>query len=140
MFVFSPQIFLQKLFVLIFGIGTDIIEVDRMKRELEKVPGLREKLFTPFEIEYCEQKKNKAQHYAARFCAKEALFKAFGTGWRNGFAFHHVEVVNNELGKPGFRFSDQVQEFIDKENLTNIHLSITHINSLANAFVIIEII
>lgn len=123
---------------MIFGIGTDIIEVERMKIELEKVQKLREKLFTPDEIEYCEQKKNKAQHYAARFCAKEALFKAFGTGWRNGFAFHEIEVVNDDQGKPYFNCSGNVLEFIKSENLSNIHLSITHIKELANAFVIIE--
>lgn len=130
--------FFTKILHLIFGIGTDIIEVARIKTELEKVKGLREKLFTPGEIEYCENKKNHAQHYAARFCAKEALFKAFGTGWRNGFAFHEIEVVNNELGKPEFRYSGKVLEFIETEKLTHIHLSVTHVKELANALVIIE--
>lgn len=78
---------------MIFGIGIDIIEVERVKNQISKSNGFREKIFTEREIEYCESKKNKAQHYAARFAAKEAFFKAIGTGWRNGMAFNAIIIL-----------------------------------------------
>ena len=57
---------------MIFGVGVDIIEVDRIEDKLSRTPGLKDKLYTPVEIGYCESKKFPAQHYAARFAAKEA--------------------------------------------------------------------
>lgn len=123
---------------LIFGIGTDIIEVERIEKQLENNSGLKEKLFTPGEIAYCETKKNKAQHYAARFAAKEAFLKAIGTGWRDGLQFNEVEVTNDQLGKPLIVLYGKTKDFVAEINITNIQVSLTHIKDMVNAIVIIE--
>ena len=123
---------------MIYGIGTDIIQTDRVKKSIETIPGFSEKIFTQLEIEYCLSKKNKYEHFAARFAAKEAFFKAIGTGWRGGLAFSEIEVNNDDLGKPSFKLYGKAKEFSDSNNFLSIHLSITHIKELAQAFVIIE--
>jgi len=123
---------------LVFGIGTDIIEVERIEKQLEKNSGLKEKLFTPHEIAYCENKKNKAQHYAARFAAKEAFLKAIGTGWRDGLQFNEIEVTNDKMGKPMIVLSGKTKDFVNQINITNIQVSLTHIKDVVNAIVIVE--
>src|ERR1700753_1590912 len=85
---------------MIAGLGIDIIEVERIAEKIKKENGFRELVFSANEIAYCEGKTHKYEHYAARFAAKEAFFKALGTGWLNGTAFNEVEIINNELGKP----------------------------------------
>ncbi len=124
---------------MIFGIGTDIIEVNRIAIKLEKEESLKETLFTSKEIAYCEKLKSKNQNYAARFAAKEAFFKALGTGWREGMAYKEIEIINNKLGKPEIFLHGKAKEYSDKLSLKNIHLSISHIKEIANALVIIEI-
>ena len=124
---------------MIYGIGTDIIQVERVKKSIETIPGFTEKIFTLHEINYCNSKKNKYEHFAARFAAKEAFFKAIGTGWRGGLAFSEIEVNNDELGKPSFKLYGKSKEFSEDKKFTNVQLSITHIKDLAQAFVIIEI-
>lgn len=123
---------------MIFGIGTDIIEVDRVGKQVADCTGFREQIFTEREIKYCESKRSKAQNYAARFAAKEALFKALGTGWRGGLAWSEIEILNNRLGKPEVFVHGKIKRFIEKKKITRIHVSLSHINNLANAFVIIE--
>ena len=124
---------------MIYGIGTDIIQIERVKKSIETIPGFSEKIFTQLEIEYCLSKKNKYEHFAARFAAKEAFFKAIGTGWRGGLAFSEIEINNDDLGKPSFKLYGKAKEFSDSNNFSAIHLSITHIKELAQAFVIVEI-
>ena len=123
---------------MIFGIGTDIIEVERIKQQLKKINGLNEKIYTEKEKRYCESKKYSAQHYAGRYAAKEAFFKALGTGWRYGFKFNEIELVNDELGRPKIMIYGKIKEFIIKKNIKNIHVSISHLKDIANAFVILE--
>ena len=123
---------------MITGIGTDIIEVKRIEERLSQQAGLKSGLFTTNEIGYCESKKHPYQHYAARFSAKEAFFKAMGTGWRYGMRYTEIEIENNELGKPSIRTSGKVSEELEKRNITQVHLSISHLKELANAFVVLE--
>ncbi len=123
---------------MIFGIGTDIIEVGRMERHMKGNSGLREKLFTAREQAYADDKATTYQHYAARFAAKEAFFKALGTGYRYGMAFHEIEVVNDELGKPIIHTHGKVKEYIENEGVQHIHLSISHVKEMASAFVVLE--
>lgn len=123
---------------MIFGIGTDIIEVSRMERHMKANSGLREKLFTAREQAYADDKATTYQHYAARFAAKEAFFKALGTGYRYGMAFHEIEVVNDELGKPIIHTHGKVKEYIENEGVQHIHLSISHVKEMASAFVVLE--
>jgi len=90
-------------------------------------------------MEYCEKGNvTKWQRYAARFSAKEAFFKALGTGFRFGMAFHEIEVKNNELGKPYIKPHGKVKEYLKKEKVQVIHLTISHVKEMANAFVVLE--
>ncbi len=123
---------------MIIGVGTDIIEVDRIERLLSKQKKFKERIFTPGEIEYCEHKINKAQNYAARFAVKEALLKAIGTGWREGVAFKEIEIVNNEKGKPGLILSGTAKTITEKMGVMNIQVSISHLKDLAIGIVILE--
>ncbi len=123
---------------MIVGIGTDIIEVERIRKHIDAGFGFREKVFTQKEIAYCEGKVNKAQNYAARFSAKEAFLKAVGTGMRQGLAFTDVEVVNNELGKPEMHLHGQALELIKRMGVTNLQISMTHLRDWVNAIVILE--
>jgi len=123
---------------MIFGIGTDIIEVSRMERHLTNSEALRDKLFTDREQAYANDKASMYQHYAARFAAKEAFFKALGTGYRFGMAFREIEVINDDLGKPVIHVHGKVKDFIDKQGVKSIHLSISHVKEMANAFVVLE--
>ncbi len=123
---------------MIKGIGTDIIEVSRMKNQIERDKGFIDNIFTKKEIFYCENFKYKEQNYAGRFAAKEAFFKAIGTGCRNGLAFNHIEIINDDLGKPIIQLSGKTKGFIEQMNVKNIHLSISHTKEYATAIVIIE--
>ncbi|MBN2858052.1 MAG: holo-ACP synthase [Candidatus Delongbacteria bacterium] len=124
---------------MIVGIGTDIIEVARVKKSIETINGFKEKIFSSDEIRYCESKRNKYEHYAGRFAAKEAYFKAIGTGWRNGLAFNEIHILNDHLGKPVIILSGKAMEQCEKSGVTNKQVSISHLKDIASAFVIIEI-
>jgi holo-[acyl-carrier protein] synthase len=123
---------------LIYGTGIDLIEVARIQKVMERDIGFRDKIFTPGEIEYCESKKNKYQHYAARFSAKEAFLKAIGTGWRFGIRFADIEVYHDELGKPFIRGYGKAEELLKNEEISKIHVSLSHLKEMATAIVIIE--
>ena len=124
---------------MIFGTGTDIIEVARMKKHLENNDALKAKLFTKAEQDYAEKGKVTVwQRYAARFAAKEAFFKALGTGYRYGMAFHEIEVKNDELGKPFIEPHGKVKDYLITQKVSEIHLTISHVKEMASAFVILE--
>ena len=118
------------------SIGVDICDIKRM-HDIEKKHGSRflQKIFTPQEIKYCEKKYDKYASYAARFAAKEALLKALGTGLRDGFLWKDIEVENDNLGKPFFKFYGQTANVISARR---VHLSISHTDRDAIAFVVIE--
>ena len=123
---------------MIAGLGIDIVEVERIEEKIQKDNSFRELVFSENEIAYCESKTNKFEHYAARFAAKEAFFKALGTGWLNGTAFNEVEIINNEIGKPEIVLLDKTGATISSMNFSNILVSLTHIKKMASAVVIIE--
>jgi holo-[acyl-carrier protein] synthase len=123
---------------LIFGTGIDIIEVVRIHTVMERDIGFREKIFTEREIAYCEKMKNKYQHYAARFSAKEAFLKAIGTGWRFGIRFGDIEVYHDEFGKPLIRLYGKADELVRENGISNIHVSLSHLKEMATAVVILE--
>lgn len=123
---------------MIFGIGIDLVEVERIAEKIGKKEGFRELVFAQSEIDYCEPMTKKYEHYAARFAAKEAFFKAIGTGWRNGTAFNEVVISNDEMGKPGIFFLGNTADSIAELKLGRISVSLTHVNSMASAVVIIE--
>jgi holo-[acyl-carrier protein] synthase len=123
----------------IFGIGTDIIEVERIEQQIHKESGLKQRLFTPQEISYCDSKKNPAQYFAARFAAKEAFMNALGTGWRDGLAFGEIEIVNDTLGKPQLVLHGKAAEMIAGRGVTRTMVSLSHVKQTAMAIVILEI-
>jgi holo-[acyl-carrier protein] synthase len=123
---------------MIAGLGTDLIEVERVAEKISKGSGFKELVFSKREIEYCEAKTHKFQHYAARFAAKEAFFKALGTGWLNGTAFTEVEIINDEHGKPELVVTGGTATQIAHLNIGKISVSLSHIKSMASAVVIIE--
>ncbi|MFZ4706258.1 MAG: holo-ACP synthase [Bacteroidales bacterium] len=123
---------------MIFGVGTDIIEVNRVKAVMESDIGFRDKIFTEGEIVYCEKMKNKQQHYAARYSAKEAFLKALGTGWRFGIRYADIDVFHDLLGNPHIRLYGKAEELAQKENISKIHVSLSHVREMATATVILE--
>lgn len=122
---------------MIIGLGTDIAEVHRIAKSIGN-PSFKSRVFSQAEIDYCETKTNKEESYTARFAAKEAFFKALGTGWRGGMSFNEVEVWNDELGKPTLNIIGATAEIIKERNITKIHISLSHIKDVAMATVIIE--
>jgi holo-[acyl-carrier protein] synthase len=123
---------------LIFGAGTDIIEVQRVEDKLVRTESLKTKLFTPTEIAYCESKHRPALHFAARFAAKESFLKAMGTGWSGGHKFSEIEIVNNALGKPELVVHGKVKEFCAAHGIGAMEVSLTHIKDVAAAVVVLE--
>ena len=123
---------------MIAGLGIDIVEVERIEEKIQKDNGFRELVFSENEIAYCESRANKFEHYAARFAAKEAFFKALGTGWLNGTAFNEVEIINNHLGKPEIALLGGTHDVISVMEFSGMHVSLTHIKNIASAVVVLE--
>jgi holo-[acyl-carrier protein] synthase len=124
---------------MIVGTGIDIVETIRIQEALERL-GERfcRRLFSPGEITYCEKSKNKAERYAARFAAKEAAFKALGTGWRQGVRWRDVEVVHQPSGKPELVLTGRAAEWAHQLGVTRTAVSISHADHYAVAQVIFE--
>jgi holo-[acyl-carrier protein] synthase len=123
----------------IISIGIDIIEVARIREVLARTPRFAERVFTAAERAYCDTRGAvAAQHYAARFAAKEALLKALQTGWRGGIAWQDVEIAARESGAPYLIFHGPVQELFEKSGATTAHLSMSHTSEHAIAQVVLE--
>jgi holo-[acyl-carrier protein] synthase len=123
---------------LIFGIGIDIVEIERVEKQVKKDNGFKEKIFTAREIEYCNSKKFFGQNYAARFAGKEAFLKAIGTGLRDGLAFNEIEIINDDLGKPHVYLHGNTKKLSTEKKIVNIHISLSHEKNIATAKVILE--
>jgi holo-[acyl-carrier protein] synthase len=128
----------KKLAKMIAGVGTDLIEVERVAGKISKEEGFRELVFTPKEIAYCEGKAHKFQHYAARFAAKEAFLKAIGTGWVTGIAFNEIEITNDEDGKPIIKLIGDTLKFVEEIGINKAWVSMSHLSNISSAVVIIE--
>jgi holo-[acyl-carrier protein] synthase len=123
----------------IVSIGIDIIEVARIREVLARTPRFAERVFTAAERAYCDGRGAvAAQHYAARFAAKEAALKALQTGWRGGISWQDVEIASRESGAPFLIFHELVQELFEKSGATAVHLSLSHTSEHAIAEVILE--
>lgn len=126
---------------MIRGTGVDLTENDRFVQLLKKEnDAFFRRVFTDIEREYCEKFNNvtvKAEHYAARFAAKEAFVKALGTGFR-GMKFHDIEVRNDDLGAPYFTFYGKVKQMILEHGIDRIHLSVSHSDHYSIAMVVAE--
>ena len=116
-----------RLHVMIDGIGIDVVDIERFKESIDRTPGLREKLFTPAEAG------KPIASLAARFAAKEALYKALSPS--HGLAWHEAEVINFENGKPAFLFRGAIADLVDG---AQVHLSLSHDGGIASAMVVLE--
>lgn len=124
---------------MIYGIGTDIAAVGRFRRFIaEDNQRLLERLFTPDELKTCSARKDAASCYAARFAAKEAFLKALGTGLRDGLSWHDIQVVNDDLGKPGLILSGKAEELYRLKGLQPPFISLSHDGDVAVAMVVLE--
>lgn len=123
---------------MIFGIGTDIIEIKRIKKAISQNPKFAERLFTEQELEYYRKKDMKAQHIAGGFSAKEAVLKALGTGLR-GFRWKDIEILRGSAGKPIVRFGGSVKQFIEDNGIGIIHVTISHSRDFATAAAVAEV-
>ena len=108
------------------GVGVDVVDVERMRYALERTPRIRQRLFTPDEISYCEKFRFSDRHYAGRWAAKEAVTKALGCGL---IQWNGVEVVRKPRQAPTIRITGRkVRRFADMVGIReeDLHLSITH--------------
>jgi holo-[acyl-carrier protein] synthase len=124
---------------MIVGLGVDVVEIRRI-REALKHQGERfiRRIYTEAEQTFCEARRDPAPHYAVRFAAKEALFKALGTGWANGMRWQDVEVLRREQDAPILVLSLAAEKRSQKLGTRSIHLSLSHSADSALAVVILE--
>lgn len=123
---------------MIAGTGIDMVEVARIAEKVSKEKGFREKIFSANEIAYCESMTNKAEHYAARFAAKEAFLKATGLGLMAGFDLSNIELFHDRAGKPHLKLTGAFEAMAKENNWTAFHVSLSHVQLMACAVVIIE--
>ncbi len=124
---------------MIKGIGIDAVEIDRIRNLLE-IYGNRfiSKILTRGEIDSLEEKNDSILFLAGRFAAKEALFKALGTGWSGGLKWHDIEVLNLKSGCPHIHLSAKTERIFKKTGAESIYCSITHTTQSAHAVVVLE--
>ena len=116
-------------------VGVDLIEIERIRRALERYPGFKERCFTEAERAYCDSRKNPAQSYAGRFAGKEAVGKALGFGVARAFAWRDVEIVGRP--KPGVQLHGRLAAWADRLGAGEIDLSMTHSRELASAVAVV---
>jgi len=123
---------------MIIGIGTDIIEINRIEKVMMRTSSFLDKSFTDNEIEYFKLKGLKGNVIAGNFAAKEAISKALGTGFR-GFGLKDIEVLRDKLGKPVVNLSNKVYKILDLKEF-NMYVSISHSKENAIAYAVMEVI
>jgi holo-[acyl-carrier protein] synthase len=121
---------------MIFGIGTDIVHIKRMRDSLEKYGDkFARRILTEREFSEFANKQDKAAYLAKRFAAKEATAKAMGTGFSNGLSLQHIGVKNDEAGKPELELIDVAEKFIRENKIKQTYLSLADEKDYAVAFV-----
>lgn len=125
---------------MILGVGTDLIEIDRIEHSIEQFGDrFLNRIFTAEEIAYCQlKKKHAAESFAARFAAKEAGAKALGTGISRGVAWKEIEVRRRPGERPTLHFSGRALNLAERMGITGLSLSLTHSRDHALAVVIAE--
>ncbi len=124
---------------MIRGVGIDLVEIGRMERAIERW-GQRflERIFSPAEINLCLKRHRPGSCLALRFAAKEAFAKALGLGIRGGLVWRDIEVVHDELGKPGLRLKNRAQELLGSVGAERTWLSLSDESTIAVAVVVLE--
>ena len=124
----------------IIGVGTDIVNISRLKLIIKKNSSFKKRIFSKKEISYCEKKKLKIACFAKRFAAKEAFSKALGSGITKGIKFNEIEVINDKMGKPNINIYGSslkiISKLLKKKNF-NIYLTLSDDNPFATATVIL---
>ena len=119
----------------IFGIGVDAVDIERFRRSLQRTPSMRERLFTEHELAYVAPKIDPVPSLAARFASREAVMKAMGLGL-GAFGFHDVWVERRESGEPHLNVTGRAAELAHERGIETWHLSITHTDQVAIAYVV----
>lgn len=122
---------------MIKGVGVDLITTERIKRAVENSgEAFLDKIYTDREKNYCRQRsKNKFQHYACRFAAKEAVLKSYQLGW-DGTDWKNIEVLNRENGAPYVELHEKLGDATGNSKNEEIHLSLSHFGEYAQAFAV----
>lgn len=109
---------------MVLGLGVDIIEIERIKDSVERLGDhFLNKIFTQGELQYCLAKANKYQHLAARFAAKEAVYKAVTSSWQPNIGWHDIEIFNEPNGLPGVVPKGKLKEFLSDDKSLKISMS-----------------
>jgi holo-[acyl-carrier protein] synthase len=120
----------------VIRVGTDLIEIGRIRRSLDRYAGFRDRCFTPAEQAYCDARANPAESYAGRFAGKEAVGKALGFGVARAFAWQEIEIAGRP--KPSVTLSGRLVAIADAKGVRAIDLSMTHSRELAQAVCIVD--
>ena len=124
---------------MIFGIGTDIVEVARIEASIAQFGDeFAKRILADDEFSMYLQSKIKARFLAKRFAAKEAFSKALGTGLRDPATFQNIAIAHDDLGKPMLVLASELQDFLQSRQITKMHISISDERNLATAFVVLE--
>jgi holo-[acyl-carrier protein] synthase len=124
---------------MVVGIGIDLVEVARVRAELGRDgEDWKARLFTPEEVAYCDGKRDPAPHYAARFAAKEAFFKAVGTGVPDTGAWRLAEVCGEPGGAPRLVLREEAERAARAAGAIRVLLSLSHTDDWAMASVVVE--
>jgi len=121
----------------IVGIGSDIVECVRIRQMIETHGELfLRRVYTDREIRYCQSRRYAAEHFAGRWAAKEAVLKAFGTGWRRGISWRDIEVRNDPSGRPTIAVRGRAKEVAMALRLSDVLITISHCRTHAIAYAI----
>jgi len=124
---------------MIYAVGTDLVEISRVERIIEKwSERFTGRVYSDVEIRYCSEMAFPARHFAARFAVKEAFLKCVGRGMFAGVRFRDVEVINGPEGKPDLVLHGKARDMVDEAGITGSHISISHTDRYAIAFVVLE--
>lgn len=123
---------------MIVGIGTDLLQIERMQAALKRTPRLSERILTPAERERFATSADPARFLAKRFAAKEAAAKALGTGIGRGVSWQHLEVGHDDNGRPVLRVTAGARVIAERQGISHWHLSYTDERDYVSAFVIAE--
>lgn len=115
------------------GIGVDMLEIARMRRAMERHPSILRRTFTEEECAYCETTARPAEHYAARFAAREAVLKALGTGFSDGIGMKDVSVGRGDDGRPRVVLMRRAAELAQAQGVQEVVLSLSHTREVAVA-------
>jgi holo-[acyl-carrier protein] synthase len=124
---------------MIIGVGIDVIQNDRLRESIKKFgPRFINRIYTEIESAYCSKYADPTTHFAARFAAKEAAFKALGTGWAAGVKWKDIEVQRLPSGQPTLHLFDEALARATSMGATRFHVSLTHDQLVSCAVVILE--